>query len=168
MVRDSKDFFPPDIITNISVAVSFVVKISKSAKYTYKEFANKYYSEYGLGVVIYPENLLKSTKSDIISCGNIFSLDNTSYVSDFFTHVEEIKSDNSLILKIDDIAIFEELLGVKIIEKIDTSIEEVSKYSSLKSGDLLFIELSKRINVKVGSNLNLSYGGKYYLDFCIR
>jgi hypothetical protein len=168
LVRDSNDFYPPDIITHIGVTICFVIRISKPAKYTYREFAKKYYSEYGLGIVIYPENLLQPDIDNIVSSGRAFSMDNTTYISDFFSQVDEICCDKSVILKMDDLIVFSEMLGANIIEKIDTSIEEVSKYSSLKSGDLLFIELSKRLPVNFGSNLNLSYGGKYYLDFCIR
>lgn len=98
---------------------------------------------------MYPENLLKSACVNLFSIGKALSPDNTAYVTDRFLPIDEIR-------KID------------FQTEIDKSIEEVSKYSSLKSGDLIFIEIIERVPVNIGNNLKLSYSDQVYLDFCIR
>lgn len=168
LVRDSKDFFPPDFVKEISVALSVVVKIAKAAKHTPSEHANRYYNEWGFGLILYPENLLKSACVNLFSIGKALSPDNTAYVTDRFLSIDEIRKIDYLKFTIDNIVLFNNILEIDFQTEIDKSIEEVSKYSSLKSGDLIFIEIIERVPVNIGNNLKLSYSDQVYLDFCIR
>jgi len=159
LVRDSKDFFPPGFVTDISVALSVVVKISRSSKCTLREYAGRYYNEWGFGLILYPENLLVE---------KAISMDNTAYVTEKLLPIDKINNIGQLNFLLDNTLVFDNTIGDNFQTEINKSIEDISKYSSLKSGDLIYIEATERIPASIGNRLKVSYSGQTYLDFCIR
>ncbi|MEN6619632.1 MAG: hypothetical protein ABFC28_09130 [Rikenellaceae bacterium] len=168
LVRGSEDYFPPDIVKEMSVALSVVVKIAKSAKCISGGFAARYYNEYGLGITIYPDNLINSALNTIFSSGKALSSDNTAYVTEKFFSIDNIRNGGCLVFMINEKVIFNSSFGSELKADIDKSLEDATQYITLKRGDLLFLELTEREPVNIGDNLKLSYSRQNYLDFCIR
>jgi len=165
--RNSSDFFLPDFFNDTSVAISLAVKINKSVKFTSQEFAKRYYSEWGLGITFYPENLIKSTKNFFLAA-KILSADNTAFLSERFLPLEEIGKNEYLNFIVDNTLVYNNQLANDILNEINKSIEEASKFLTLKCGDFIFIELMERLPVNIGNHLKLSYSDQTYLDLCIR
>lgn len=168
LVRDSKDYYIPGFVTEISVALSVVVKISRSAKCTLKEYARRYYHEWGLGLVLYPDNILKAESTNLFSSGRALSLDNTTYEMQKLFPVDEIGKNGKIEFLSGTSILYCNTLETGFLEEIDKSIEEISRHSSLKNGDLIYIEVTERIPVNIGNNLKVSYSGQSCLDFCIK
>lgn len=167
LITDSKDFFVPGFFKGISITTAIVVKISRSAKCISKQYAERYYNELSVGLILYPEDLLKPDVVHFSIC-KVLTADNTSYVAENFFPKEEITRFGQLAFIVDSDVKFSYSAKEDFLNLIDESIEEASGYSSLKCGDLLFLEISERSSVSTGNNIKLSYSDKICLDFCIR
>ncbi len=168
LVRDSKDFFPPRFVTEISVALAIVVKISKSCKFTSMEYAGRYYNELGAGILIFPENLIKADNLGLSCLGKALSLDNTTYISEKLHNIGEISQPGEISLLLDNNTLLKKLVDNSTKALIAEAIENITQYSTLKSGDLIYIYSSEKIPVNIGSNIKLSHFSEVTLDFNIR
>ncbi|MDD2595591.1 MAG: hypothetical protein PHD11_07255, partial [Bacteroidales bacterium] len=57
--KESKDYYCPDDVSLLSLSVSVNIKIIKAGKAVAKRFADRYYNEFGIGVMMYGESIIK-------------------------------------------------------------------------------------------------------------
>jgi len=163
LVRGESDFFVPDIVERISISGALVIKIQKAAKFISAGFAERYYREVGFGILIYPENLLEN--SSAISSGLPLSLDHTAYITDEL--IDKLSLNGEVNFSFGSFH-FKYNVNCYSLDIANSAVEHISRYCSLKSGDLIFIELSKRTEVKITDAVSLNYSGRLSLDFLIR
>ena len=183
----------PDSIEYIKTIPAIAIRIDRAAKGLSRQFAHRYISKYSYGLLIYPQvkeqylysgNEASSHKSVQISqLQNISSLqtalrttlDNTTYISDNFIPLEDALQEECII----SLAIDNQLYRYKmppstlLKEKIYELIERITLHSSLKTGDLLFIELEpetiqEATQVLQGSVISLTIGQREILNIPIR
>ncbi|MEA5007013.1 MAG: hypothetical protein VB022_11455 [Rikenellaceae bacterium] len=163
LVKDGSDYFVPDIVDSLYASAAFVVRIQKAVKYTSADFAGRYYSEIAFGCIIYPYNLIKA--STPLSSGLALALDHTAYVTDKYAEKAGLSGEISFRFGKKEFLI---TVSDEHLKKADKAVEKVSKYCSLKSGDLIFIELSDMSKINKNEEVSIFYSESLSFNFLIR
>ena len=137
--KESRDLYLPKTIEYIDLVPAFSAKIGKAAKSVSPKYVERYVSGYAFGLVVYAESREQSIYSDTLR----ITLDNTVYIAD---NIENIHKIDKLLLElnIDKNLYSYDIDFFSIIKSTHDFIVKVSAHSSLKSGDLLFIELGNK------------------------
>lgn len=163
LVKGCSDYFIPDIVDRLYVSAAFAVRINKAVKYTTSDFAGRYYSEVAFGCIIHPADIVKS--STPLSSGLALAMDHTAYVTDKYADKTGLSGELTFRFgkKEFRITISEDYLKIA-----DKAIERVSRYCSLKSGDLIFIELSEMSEINRDEEVSVFYSDALSFNFLIR
>lgn len=131
-------FFIPDFSQEIHHEVEILVKINKVGKHIEEKFAHTYYDEIGLGIDFTARDLQSKLKEKGLPWEKAKAFDGAAVVGDFVP--------KSTFVDINNINFHLENKG-KVVQqgntslmlwKIDALIEYVSKYFTLKIGDIIF------------------------------
>ncbi|MFZ9956860.1 MAG: fumarylacetoacetate hydrolase family protein, partial [Flavobacteriales bacterium] len=146
------------------------VKIDKVGKNIQKQFAHKYYSEIGIGIDFTARDLQWKLKEQGLPWEKAKAFDNSAPIGKKFIPVSSINDVNNINFHL-------EINGKSVqqgntsdmIFKIDDIIAEVSKYITLKTGDLIYTGTPEGVSpVKIGDNLKAYFEGECLLDFDIK
>ena len=134
----NQPFFIPDFSDDVHHEVEVLVKIDRIGKYIDKKFAHKYYSEIGLGIDFTARDLQAKLKAKGLPWEKAKAFDGAAVIGKWI-HKNEIKDiDNiAFFLKKND-TIVQNGNTSHMLWKIDEIIEYVSKYFTLKIGDIIF------------------------------
>ena len=169
ILKKNKPFFIPDFSENIQYEVEIVVKISKLGKGIEARFAHRYYDEITLGIDITARDIQsKNAKAgmpwELSKC-----FDGAAPVGDFIP-----VSSAGDVLDLD----FRLEINGRTVQKSNSSdmifninqiIEYVSRYFTLKTGDLIFTGTPSGVGrLHRNDNLVAYLGEKPLLDFMIK
>lgn len=131
-------FFIPDFSNEVHYEVEVLVKINRVGKYIDRKFAHKYYNEVGLGIDFTARDLQRKLKDKGLPWEKAKSFDGAAVIGQWIPK-EEIDDLNQLnfSLKKND-KIVQSGNTSHMLWKIDELIEYVSKYFTLKIGDVIF------------------------------
>jgi len=131
-------FFIPDFSDDVHYEVEVLVKINRVGKYIDRKFAHKYYSEIGLGIDFTARDLQSQLKAKGLPWEKAKSFDGAAVIGDWMPKKEIKDVDNiQFSLKKND-EIVQNGNSSHMLWKIDELIEYVSKYFTLKIGDIIF------------------------------
>jgi acylpyruvate hydrolase len=169
ILKNNKPFFLPDFSANIHYEVEVVLKISKLGKGISARFASRYYDEITLGIDITARDL----QSRLAASGMPWELskcfDGSAPLGSFIP-----------VSRIDDISNLDFRLEInnKVVQIGNTSdmifgfneiVEYVSKYFTLKTGDLIFTGTPSGVGqLHKKDNLVALMAGEPVLDFLIK
>jgi len=131
-------FFIPDFTNNVHYEVELVLKINKAGKYIEEKFANRYYSEIGLGIDFTARDIQEHCKSNGLPWEKAKGFDGSAQISNTFINKYEIDINNisfSLLKNNKQVQLGN---SSQMIFNFDKIISYVSKYCSLKIGDLIY------------------------------
>lgn len=131
-------FFIPDFSNDIHYEVEILVKIHKVGKHIDKKFASKYYNEIGLGIDFTARDVQSYLKAKGLPWEKAKSFDGSAVIGQWLPK-SEFKD-------VDNINFSLQKNGNRVqngntshmLWKIDEIIEYVSKYFTLKIGDIIF------------------------------
>ena len=131
-------FFIPDFSNEIHYEVELVIKINKTGKHIEERFANKYYSEIGLGIDFTARDVQQNCKKNGLPWEISKGFDGSAQISNKFIdkstiNIEKINFNLKKNNKIVQIGNSEDM-----IFKFDSIISYISKFYTLKIGDLIF------------------------------
>ncbi|MBF8151128.1 fumarylacetoacetate hydrolase family protein [Winogradskyella sp. F6397] len=131
-------FFIPDFSDDVHYEVEVLVKINKVGKYIDRKFAHKYYDEIGLGIDFTARDLQAQLKAKGLPWEKAKAFDGAAVVGKWLpkTRFQSIDNINFSLKKND--AIVQNGNTELMLWKIDEIIEYVSKYFTLKIGDIIF------------------------------
>ena len=131
-------FFIPDFSDDVHYEVEVLVKINRVGKHIDRKFAHKYYQEIGLGIDFTARDLQAKLKAKGLPWEKAKSFDGAAVIGDWMP-VEEVENvDNiNFSLKKNDFIVQNGNTSL-MLWKIDELIEYVSKYFTLKIGDIIF------------------------------
>jgi len=131
-------FFIPDFSNEIHHEVEVLVKINRVGKYIDKKFAYKYYSEISLGIDFTARDLQSQLKAKGLPWDKSKSFDGAAVIGRWIS-IEDIENINAIefTLKKND-NIVQKGNTKQMLWKIDELIEYISKYFTLKIGDIIF------------------------------
>ena len=131
-------FFIPDFSDDVHYEVEVLVKINKVGKYVDKKFAHKYYDEIGLGIDFTARDLQAQLKAKGLPWEKAKAFDGAAVIGKWLPKAKFQNIDNiNFSLKKND-AIVQNGNTELMLWKIDELIEYVSKYFTLKIGDIIF------------------------------
>lgn len=131
-------FFIPDFSNDVQYEVEVLVKINRIGKHIDKKFAHKYYNEIGLGIDFTARDVQTKLKEKGLPWEKAKSFDGAAVIGDWIP-IENIKDVNAI-----EFSLKKNENNVQIgntsqmLWKIDELIEFVSKYFTLKIGDIIF------------------------------
>ncbi len=170
LLKDNEPFYHPDFSKEVHHEVEIVVKIDKVGKNIQKQFAPKYYSEIGIGIDFTARDIQWKLKEQGLPWEKAKAFDNSAPVGKKFIPVSSIIDVNNINFHLD--------INGKTVQKgntsdmmfkIDDIIAEVSKYITLKTGDLIYTGTPEGVSpVKIGDNLKAYFEEECLLDFNIK
>jgi len=169
IIRNNQPFFIPDFSNDVHHEVELVVKIKKLGKHIAKKFAHKYYEEIGIGVDFTARDLQSKMKEKGLPWEKAKGFDGSAPLGKFLP--------KSTFENLDDINFHLNLNGNSVqvgntkdmLFSIDSIIEHVSKYFTLKIGDLIYTGTPEGVGpVKAGDRLECFIEDQKLLAFNVR
>jgi len=131
-------FFIPDFSNNVHHEVEILIKINKVGKHIDKKFAHKYYDHIGLGIDFTARDLQSELKEKGLPWEKAKSFDGAAVVGNWITK-KEFQDINNIDFRLEKNGEIVQQGNTKfMLWKIDELIEYVSKYFTLKIGDIIF------------------------------
>jgi 2-keto-4-pentenoate hydratase/2-oxohepta-3-ene-1,7-dioic acid hydratase in catechol pathway len=169
ILKNNKPFFLPDFSDNIHYEVEVVIKISKLGKGISAKFAHRYYDELTLGIDITARDIQSRQAKAGMPWELSKCFDGAAPIGTFIP-VSTVSDINNLDFRLE--------INEKVVQKSNTSdmifscdeiIEYVSKFFTLKTGDLIFTGTPHGVGqLKKNDNLVAWLGEKQLLDFRIK
>ena len=170
ILKDGKPFFVPDFSHEVHYETEVVVRICRLGKNIAPRFAHRYYDAVTVGIDFTARDLQRKFRE----AGNPWELckgfDNSAVIGTFIS-LEQAGGDLQNLDFHLDIDGCEVQRGntADMLFKIDDIIAYVSRFMTLKIGDLLFTGTPAGVGpVSVGQHLQGYLGGEKLLDFHIR
>lgn len=169
ILRDNKPFFLPDFSKEIHYETELIIKINRIGKNISPKFAHRYYDEVGLGIDFTARDLQRRLKSEGKPWEICKAFDNSAVIGRFIP-----KTDLGEIQNID----FHLDINGKSVQRgnskdmifpIHELIAYVSKYFTLKIGDILFTGTPVGVGkVEIGDRLQGYILDREMFDFQIK
>lgn len=162
------DFYFPDFTKDLHHEIELVLKICKAGKHIEEQFAHKYYDEIGLGIDFTARDIQAKCKEKGLPWEKAKAFDNSAPLGKF------IKKEN---LQFDNIHFELKINGESrqkgnskdLIFSFDKIISYVSKFVSLKVGDLIYTGTPEGVGqVIVGDKLEGFLNGESFIKFNIK
>lgn len=131
-------FFIPDFSTNIHYEVELVVRINRLGKHIEERFAQKYYSEIGLGIDFTARDVQEQLKAKGLPWEKAKGFDGSAMISKQFLKKEMIDLSNLNFSLHKNGQIVQQGNSKDMIFHIDKLIAYISTFLTLKIGDLIF------------------------------
>ena len=138
LILKNNPFLIPDFAQNIHYEIEFIVKISKVGKYIQSKYSYKYYDQIGIGIDFTARTLQKELQSKGLPWEKAKAFDGSCFVGNWIDKNEFLDlGDINFSLKKNG-KIRQSSNTSKMIWKIDDLISYISKYFTLKIGDIIF------------------------------
>ena len=131
-------FFIPDFSDDVHYEVEVLVKINRVGKHIDKKFAGKYYNEIGLGIDFTARDLQSTLKAKGLPWEKAKAFDGAAVIGKWIDKKEVANIDDFQFSLKKNEDIVQNGNTSHMLWKIDELIEYVSKYFTLKIGDIIF------------------------------
>ena len=131
-------FFIPDFSNEIHHEIEIILKVSKNGKHINQKFAHNYFQEIGLGIDFTARDIQENCKRNGLPWEIAKGFDGSAQISNVFFNKKEIVLNNiNFSLKNNNIT---KQIGNSnnMIFSFDEIISYVSKFITLKTGDLIY------------------------------
>jgi len=169
VLKDNKPFYIPDFSSDIHYELEVVLKICKEGKHISEKFAANYYEEIGLGIDFTARDIQTLHKEKGLPWELAKAFDNSAAISTFvpktqFSDVYNLDFE----LKINNLN--RQTGNTKnMLFPFERIIAFVSKYITLKKGDLIFTGTPEGVGkVLPGDKLEAWLAGQQLLNFDIK
>jgi len=169
ILKDNEPFYHPDFSNDIHHEVEIVLKINKVGKNIDAKFAHKYYDEIGIGIDFTARDLQSKLKEKGLPWEKAKAFNDSAPISGF---VSKSQFDDLQHLN------FHLQVNENIVQKgntemmlwsFDEIIAEISKYFTLKTGDLIFTGTPAGVGkVVIGDRLTAFIEGKEMMSFEVK
>ena len=169
ILKDNEPFYHPDFSNDIHYEVEIVLKINKVGKNIDAKFAHKYYDEIGIGIDFTARDLQSKLKEKGLPWEKAKAFNGSAPISGF------VKKENLGDLK--NLKFSLKINGesrqmgdtAMMLWNFDEIIAEMSRYFTLKTGDLIFTGTPAGVGkVNIGDKLVASIGEVEMLAFEVK
>ncbi|MGX7689283.1 fumarylacetoacetate hydrolase family protein [Flectobacillus roseus] len=169
LLRDNEPFYIPEFSNDLHYEVEIVLKINKMGKNIEAKFANKYYEEIGIGIDFTARDVQAKLKEKGLPWEKAKGFNGSAPISGFFPKSEIVDMNNlNFRLEINN-EIRQNGNTSMMLWNFDEIIAEISKYFTLKTGDLIFTGTPAGVGaVKIGDRLTAYIEDRKMLDFEIK
>lgn len=131
-------FFIPEFSNDVHHEVELLIRINKIGKHIDQKFAHKYYSEIGLGIDFTARDVQKELKEKGLPWEKAKAFDGSAVIGNFIEK-ERFADVNNIDFSLKKNGkIVQNSNSMLMMWKIDALIEYISKYFTLKIGDVIF------------------------------
>ena len=154
IILNNKPFFIPDFSQNIHYELELIIKISRLGKHIQEKFSHKYYDFIGLGIDFTARDLQSDLKSKGLPWEKSKAFDGSCFISKWINK-SEFNDVNNLNFNLDINGKTVQKTNSKLmLWKIDELISYISKFFTLKIGDVIFTGTPAGVGkVSIGDNL---------------
>ena len=170
LLRNNDPFYIPDWSNNLHYEVELVVRINRLGKSIERPFANRYYSEIGLGIDFTARDVQNQLRTEGLPWEKSKAFDCSAVISKDFVPVAELPDLASIKfqLKLNGKTV-QDGDSAMMIFPIDELVSQVSKYFTLKIGDLIYTGTPEGVGpVKIGDRLEGFLEGRKMFDFQVK
>ena len=169
LLKDGKPFFIPDFSSEIEYETEIVVKIGRLGKNIAERFAHRYYNEVTVGIDFTARDLQTKLRAQGLPWELSKAFDHSAVLGEFIP-VDRVGDVNKIPFYLD-------INGTKVqqgntsdmIFKVDEIIAYVSRFFTLKIGDLIYTGTPVGVGkVAINDHLQGYIGERKLLDFHIR
>lgn len=169
LLQSQKPFFIPDFTKDVHHELEIVVKINRLGKHIKKKFARKYYNSITVGIDFTARDLQKELKSKGLPWEIAKAFDGSAPIGKFIP-VDQFENLQDLNFKLEKNGEPVQIGNTKdMLFDIDTLIEHISKYFTLKIGDLIYTGTPAGVGpVQIGDQLAASIEGQELLRTSVK
>lgn len=170
LLRNNDPFYIPDWTKEVHHEIELVIKINRIGKNIEKRFAHRYFDEIGLGIDFTARDVQNKLKEKGLPWEKAKAFDQSAVLgNDFIDKTVYPDMDNiSFKLKING-SLVQEGNSELMIFGFEEIISNVSKYVTLKIGDLIYTGTPAGVGpVKIGDHLEGYLEDKKLLDFFVK
>jgi acylpyruvate hydrolase len=170
LLRNNSPFYYPDFSTDVHYECELVLRICKEGKTIDEKFASKYYDAIGIGIDFTARDLQQKAKEKGLPWDLAKGFNGSAPVSDKFIPVGEFVNLKNInfSLQVDSIVKQEGNTSMMLFS-FDYIISYLSKYFTLRTGDLIFTGTPKGVGpVKVGNILSAYIENEKLLEFEVK
>jgi len=169
LLKGGKPFYLPDFSQEMHYETEVVVKISRLGKNIAERFAERYYEEVTVGIDFTARDLQRKQKEKGLPWELSKAFDNSAAIGSFVSK-EDVGGVNNLDFHLDiNGKTVQQGNSEAMIYSVDKIISYVSRYFTLKMGDLIFTGTPAGVGpVQVNDHLQGYIGDKKLLDFRVK
>ncbi len=163
-----QDFYFPEFTKDLHHEIELVVKISKAGKHIEEQFAHKYYEEIGLGIDLTARDIQAKCKEKGLPWEKAKAFDHSAPIGKFISKSQLELNNISFELKVNGQS---KQVGNsnQMIFSIDKIISYVSKFVSLKVGDLVYTGTPEGVGaIKIDDSLEGFLNGEKFLQLNVK
>ena len=138
IIQKKQPFFIPEFSNEIHYEVEIILKFNRLGKHIEPKFSAKYYDKISLGIDFTARDLQKSLKDRGLPWDVSKGFDSSALIGEWIdvNEFKDISNINFRLVKNGEIV--QKSSSANMIWKIDTLISSVSKFFTIKIGDILF------------------------------
>lgn len=169
ILRKNRPFFIPDFSNDLHHEVELVLKIDKVGKSISRKFASRYYSSVGLGIDFTARDLQNKLKDKGLPWEKSKAFDFSAAISTDFIPLDELNT-NNIRFRLDINGETRQTGDSShMIFPFDELIEHISKFFTLKTGDLIYTGTPAGVSaVKINDRLEGYIEDRKMFDFLIK
>jgi acylpyruvate hydrolase len=170
LLRNNDPFYIPEWSNDVHHEIELIVRICKVGKSIEKRFAHRYYKEIGIGIDFTARDLQNALKDKGLPWEKSKAFDHSAVICAEFVSVGLFPDRNAIHFKLDKNGkTVQEGDSALMIFSIDDIIAHVSKYFTLKIGDLIYTGTPSGVGpVRVGDRLEGYLEGEKKFDFRVK
>lgn len=163
-----EDFYHPEFTKELHHEIELVLKICKAGKHIEEQFAHKYYDEIGIGIDFTARDIQAKCKEKGLPWEKAKAFDNSAPIGNFVKKESLELGNINFELKINGES--RQLGNSKdLIFSFDKVISYVSKFITLKTGDLIYTGTPEGVGqVNVGDKLEGFLNGEKFLALAVK
>ena len=170
ILKDGKPFFLPDFSSEIQYETEIVIKISRLGKNIARRFASRYFDTLTVGIDVTARDVQRKLRASALPWELSKSFDNSAVIGNFIP-VANLPFDINLLPFHLDINGKTVQSGntENMLFKIEEIIEYVSRFVTLKTGDLIYTGTPAGVgDLHIDDHLEGYLGSEKVLDFFVR
>ncbi len=170
LLRNNDPFYIPAWSNDLHHEVELIVRINRLGKNIEKKFAHRYYDEIGLGIDFTARDVQNALKDKGLPWEKAKAFDHSAVICPEFISVADLPDRGAIQFRLDiNGKTVQEGNSALMIFPIDDIISHVSKYFTLKIGDLIYTGTPAGVGpVKIGDHLEGYLEGVKKFDFLVK
>jgi 2-keto-4-pentenoate hydratase/2-oxohepta-3-ene-1,7-dioic acid hydratase in catechol pathway len=156
LLRNHEPFYYPDFSSDIHYEVEILLKICKEGKYIQEKFAHKYYDEIGIGIDFTARDLQQRAKDKGLPWLLAKGFNGSAPVSEFLPKADFELQDLNFSLQVDGETRQQGNTRLMLFG-FDYLVSYLSRYFTLKKGDIIFTGTPKGVGPVQKGNLLSAY-----------
>lgn len=169
LVKEGSDIYLPEFSDEIHFECEVVIKINKAGKFIQKEFARNYYSEITLGLDLTARDLQTKCKEKGLPWELAKAFDNSAPISSKWISISDINLSDINFQFFQNGELKQNGFTKDMIFSIDELISYVSKFITLKTGDLIYTGTPAGVGpIQIGDKLEGNMNGNKLFEFTVK